>query len=510
MEIEGLSFTVDCNSKGMVSGAAEAEKAMDSMGTKAQETAGKIGTASDQEAQKTEESSERTSKANEKKKASYADLALGLNQTVVAGFSLYSQFDDLEKKELQVERAAQNVEKATQSMKDAQDRYNTAVQKYGKDSPQAIDALQDYQLAQEDARLATESLEIKQGDLNQAQTTAYLTVIPSVISGLDGINRAWKTMKDMDLSTELGKVKGALGELGSDKAGTLASVGLGVGALAVAWGAFNTKSEDTRIALSLLAGGLVAAAAAQWIWNAATAFGIGLTGVGLALVAVAGSAAAIVYAASATYGSSTDASVAASNQAAIDQSVTNGQAQSTAVTAADGSTGTGGADTSSLSQQTETSGRANTTSKHLVFRASPPNYEPAITPSGEAIGFNEANAYIQWTSRPDNMVGAEIWDITHPDGTPYPKATVFNRETGEMVATYGEGGLALEEQLAIIGDTGPERVLNPAETVAYDAGAARGGARTIVNHFYVNGARDVDVVVEEIARKMADERGMNY
>jgi chemotaxis protein histidine kinase CheA len=228
--------------------------------------------------------------------------ALAATQAASAAMALYAAYDNVNDASLAMEKANLKAEKSEVAATEAQVKYNEAIEKYGADSPEALAAQSDYQLALETSRLATETAKDAQDTYNEKVLMAGVTLIPTVISGIDGMAKAWKGLSTIDVAGNLGGITGALKKNKS----ALISAGAGMAAMGAIFMAFNTDSEETRVAMSLLAGGLIAAASAQWVWNAATAFGLSLTGVGVALVAVGAAAAVAVYALSSQYGAAID------------------------------------------------------------------------------------------------------------------------------------------------------------------------------------------------------------
>jgi len=224
--------------------------------------------------------------------------ALAATQAASAAMALYAAYDNVGDASLAMEKANLRAEKSEVAATEAQVKYNEAIEKYGADSPEALAAQSDYQLALETSELATETAKDAQDNYNEKVLMAGVTLIPTVVSGIDGMSKAWKGLSQVDV---IGNLDGITGSLRKNKSAML-SLGAGMGAMATIWMAFNTDSEETRAAMSILSGALIAAASAQWVLNAATAFGLSLTGVGVALVAVAAASAAAVYVLSSKYG----------------------------------------------------------------------------------------------------------------------------------------------------------------------------------------------------------------
>jgi hypothetical protein len=74
---------------------------------------------------------------------------------------------------------------------------------------------------------------------------------------------------------------------------------------------------------------------------------------------------------------------------------------------------------------------------------------------------------------------------------------------------YEKGGWAMTPQIGVLGEKGPELMLTEPrlDDIAERLG---GGDRTITQIFYIDGSRDVDLIMDEIARKMRTAGGMLY
>lgn len=226
----------------------------------------------------------------------------GASALTMAGFSLYKTWDNIETKQRALENANLSLQNSQNVVAKAQATLNQAIEQYGIDSPQAALATSSLENAQNRLMMASNSAENAQGALNDAQTTAYITTIPSLIAGL-------KSAKDLyDGLVDVGpKVVTAI--KGIDSAQALASssafrLAAGAGAFAAIYVAFTTDSEETRVAMSLLAGAMMTAAVATWALNAAKAAGLTLStlGAGALLVGVALASAAAIYAGASMFG----------------------------------------------------------------------------------------------------------------------------------------------------------------------------------------------------------------
>jgi hypothetical protein len=193
------------------------------------------------------------------------DLALGINNVATSGFSLYESFDRIEKAQLAVDRANLQVQSTTNSLEDAQRRYNDAVEKFGSDSEQAKSALADVQVAQERHNVAVERADIVQNDYNQTQMRLALSVVPTVVTGIDGLYKAYKNIPD--ISGTLSKLSSGFVSTGiSAKTAALGVAGF-VGGFLAGDAILKAVPENIRgIASALMVGiGAIVAATVAWM-----------------------------------------------------------------------------------------------------------------------------------------------------------------------------------------------------------------------------------------------------
>jgi hypothetical protein len=249
-------------------------------------------------ADSSEKGSKKVKASSETATGSIKNLSLGSVELATAGVSLFNVMDSVEKAQYRLTQANISADRAQVALTQAQTNLNEAILKYGADSEEVRMAQERLSIAQATATQTTELQKLRQDDLNETTSRAYLTILPTLITGVDGVTRAWKGLQTLNVPGTLSKINDAIG--GNGRA--LASAALAGGAFFAAYTAFTTSSESTRQAMSVLTGILIAAAAAQWLWNIATSYGLGLTGFGLALVGTAAVAAAGTYLLSSQYG----------------------------------------------------------------------------------------------------------------------------------------------------------------------------------------------------------------
>lgn len=478
-ELEGLSLGVDMDASGVVDGAREAAGAVEDLSNRTSAASQKIASSAkgagdsfedltdDMDSTKaassglsesmntTSESSKKLAVETDKVTTSQEKLvakapavdqsmkttALSMVQVASSAMALYGAYDAIGDAELAMDRANLQVEKSTKGVDQAQKAYNDTLAKYGEDSIETQLAAESLRLKQEEVKLNTDAAAQAQENYNEKIIMAGMTAIPAVISGVDGMSKAWKGLKALDMAGSLGSINKML----EAHKLALVSAGAGLAAVAVIYGAFTTTSEDTRIALSLLAGGLVAAAAAQWVWNAATAFGLGLTGVGLALVGVAAAAAASVYLLSSQYG------------AKIDED-----------------TGT----TASSSRGEQASSGSGMINPQGGYVYNGQNYSVKKTKDIKA----RANAGEQVSSEEISFLN---WLINND-------REAFN--------SYAQGGISTEPQIATVSEGGDPEIHLTRENI--ESFGLKGNKTLIV---YINGAKDVDLIWDELSGRLHEE-----
>ena len=363
---------------------------------------------------KAEAASKRIETSGQRANGSSLEFAKGLAGVTTSAVALYGSFDRLEQGQLAVDRANLLVKQTTSQVELAQRNLSKAIAEYGPDSEEASLAAEKLALAQERLGVVTQSAQQKQGDLNRSYLELGVTILPATINAVDDLGKMWKS-----LGPSADAAKGIMGGLNTSLAEhrmAWVSAGLGAGALMTAMMAFGAKSEEEKVALSLLTGGLVAAAAAQWIWNTATAFGLGLTGAGLALVGTAAAAAAATYILASQYGSSSQGG------GSTDAQGHSGGLGTRQITRSMGSNGAeevvGYTETSTGMQLTD---KFYDESRGWMFRG-----------SGDASGIAADQRGALYTN---------------------------NGGTWTPVTAMAEGGIVTRPTLALIGEAGPEQVI---------------------------------------------------
>ena len=115
--------------------------------------------------------------AHKKMNSGLKDVVTGFSGVATSAFALYNAYDRVQDMQVSVDKVNLNVKVSQNSVEDAQTRLNTAIEKYGPDSVQAVSAAKDLQLAQERYQVATERAEMVQGNMNETMVSSALSVM---------------------------------------------------------------------------------------------------------------------------------------------------------------------------------------------------------------------------------------------------------------------------------------------------------------------------------------------
>ncbi len=528
VEIEGIRIPIVADTSGVAEGFEQAKQGLADFGNEAEDAGKKAKTSMQTFGTEAESAGKKVKASATSMDGSFKGLALGMSQTMTSAFSLYQSFDNIEKKQYALDKANLALTRSNEDLKKAQEDYNLAVDKYGESSTQAQDALAKLTIAQDANSLAADRVKLAQSSVNDSMLMAGMTIIPGVVSGIDGLAKMWKNFSGMNFTDSLGKLKTGLSNLGTNKMGLLAGVGAGIGAMSMAFLAFQEKSPAIKAAYALVAGGLVMLASAQWILNIAKVFGYGPAA--LAAVAIGGAAAAATYALSTMYG--------AKPEEAAPNGGMPGEIPVPAPTPAPGPSGTseGGGEQGEPSTEMPTSaGTAGMTGEEMAAAGLGTYVQGVFMPNEAALIKDD----IAFRASLGPNKGKYKWTREGPaKGKWFSMDELARIRSGAFVADYEEemrpwfvwgfgertdsvgnvwlqgkhfqqGGWALTPQLAIVGEK-PEVVLTESHLDILAARLAGGGSTRTVNvtqHFHIDGARDVDYIMDQIARRLRETGG---
>jgi len=135
-----------------------------------------------------------TTRQNE---ASMKSFATGLSGVATASFSLYGAYDRVNNAELSLDRSNLMVKSSTKAVEDAHRSVSEAILKHGASSQEAKSAEQAYEIAQDRLTLANERAKQSQEDVNKSIMSAALQVIPTSITMVDNLSKAWNNFPDL-------------------------------------------------------------------------------------------------------------------------------------------------------------------------------------------------------------------------------------------------------------------------------------------------------------------------
>jgi hypothetical protein len=225
-----------------------------------------------------------TTKQNE---VSMRSFTTGISGIATASFSLYGAYDRVNESEISLDRSNLMVKSSTKAVEDAHRAVSEAIAKHGINSQEATSAEDALSIAEDRLTLANERSQQAQENVNKSIMSAALQIIPTSITMVDSLSRAWKNFPDMTgVLTTLGT---NVSMVGNKALVASVSVAAFVGGFTVGYEAitqFGDALGPAGRALMVIVPGIIAAAAAVW------ALQEGLT-LGVATVALVASGIAI-------------------------------------------------------------------------------------------------------------------------------------------------------------------------------------------------------------------------
>jgi len=156
---------------------------------------------------------------------SVTGLVGGFGLLATTGASAVLTFESMQRSEVLLDRSNVMVEKSTRTVTSAQDAYNTAVEKYGADSPQALTAANNLKIAQDALAVSNERQGLAQMSVNDAQMRMATTVIPlalSAITSISTISKHWSVVTDAVTLAKNSEIVATI----SETASTITSTGV--------------------------------------------------------------------------------------------------------------------------------------------------------------------------------------------------------------------------------------------------------------------------------------------
>jgi hypothetical protein len=236
----------------------------------------------------------------EQNTASMRSFATGLSGAATASFSLYSAIDRIEQSQIRADRANLMVHSSTKAVDDAQRALTDAVSKYGPASDEAQAASERYSIAQERLAISHDQADQAQQNVSQAIMASALQVIPTSITMVDSLSKAWNNFPDV--SSLLTKISTRVADVGISAKTAAIGVAAFMGGFLIADTLLSAIPEDMRKIAGALTASIAAIVAATIAWMAfhgtmtigvavpiiLAAVGVGIAGVKAAALAEGG------------------------------------------------------------------------------------------------------------------------------------------------------------------------------------------------------------------------------
>ncbi len=206
------------------------------------------------------------SRGTKDSEASMKSFATGLSGAATAAFSFYGAIDRVQSAQLSVDRANLQVRSSTLSVQDAQEALTEAISRYGVGSEQANEASEQLSLAQERLAIANERAQQSEENKNQAIMASALQVIPTAITMVDGLSKAWNNMPDV--SSLISRVSGSVSQAGITAQTAAVGVTAFMGSFLLADTVLSSLPENIRSIAGALTASIAAIVAATIAWMA--------------------------------------------------------------------------------------------------------------------------------------------------------------------------------------------------------------------------------------------------
>jgi len=167
---------------------------------------------------------------------------------------------------MKIDRANLTVKTSHQSVQNAQNQLNKALEKYGYGSAEAEQAADNLSVAQERYALDVQAAEDAQDSMNETIMAAALQVIPTSITMIDSLSKAWKNIPDV--SGLLTKITDGVANGGISAKTAAIGVAAFFGGFLVADQLLGAIPEDMRQIAGALTATIAAIVAATVAWMA--------------------------------------------------------------------------------------------------------------------------------------------------------------------------------------------------------------------------------------------------
>ena len=198
--------------------------------------------------------------------ASMKDFATGVSGAATSVFSFYSAIDRVQESEISLDRANLMVKSSTKSVDDAQRSLSEAIRSHGENSQEAKTASDALSIAQDRLSLADERAQQAQDNVNKAMIASALQVVPTTITMVDSLSKAWNNMPDV--SGLITKVSGSVTAAGISAKTAAIGVAAFMGGFLIADSVLGAIPESMRGIAGALMASIAAIVAATVAWMA--------------------------------------------------------------------------------------------------------------------------------------------------------------------------------------------------------------------------------------------------
>lgn len=220
----------------------------------------------EKELKEVENTNKQVAAAQKETTKSSRELVTGFSGVATSAFSLYNAFGNIEDAQMKIDRANLTVKTSHQSVNNAQNKLNEALEKYGYGSAEAELAAENLAVAQERYALDVEAAEEAQDSMNETMFSAALQVIPTSITMIDSLSKAWKNIPDV--SGLLTRISNGVGNIGISAKTAAVGVAAFMGGFLVADSILGAIPEDMRAIAGALTATIAAVVAATVAWMA--------------------------------------------------------------------------------------------------------------------------------------------------------------------------------------------------------------------------------------------------
>jgi hypothetical protein len=197
---------------------------------------------------------------------SMRSFTTGISGVATASFSLYGAYDRINESEISLDRSNLMVKTSTKSVEDAQRALSTAIVEHGISSQEATTASDSLSIAQDRLSLANERAQQAQENVNKSIMSAALQIIPTSITMVDSLSKAWNNFPDV--SALLTKISTRVVDVGISAKTAAIGVAAFMGGFLVADTILGAIPENMRQIAGVLTASIAAIVAATVAWMA--------------------------------------------------------------------------------------------------------------------------------------------------------------------------------------------------------------------------------------------------